>query len=91
MYLGKRLNPSYIWHSTTGVEIMTQGVKSKFSSEDMKDYLLSTTGIIGEATTHSFWGIGHTLSSDNAKCIANWTGSSALGEILTNLRDDLAT
>ena len=69
---------------------MSKGVKAKFEVEEMKDYLLSTTGILAEATKHPHWGVGFSLHADDAKVIANWQGSNALGDILTNLRDECA-
>lgn len=89
MFLGKSLQPDHNWLCTTGNAIMRRGVERKFAVEEMRDYLLSTNGIIGEATKNPHWGIGHNLNAEEGKNIANWTGSNALGDILTNLRDEL--
>ena len=90
MTLGKSVKPDQNWLRNKGIEIMRKGVRAKFSLEEMKDYLLATTGVIGEATRHPHWGIGHTLSANEAKSIANWEGSNALGELLTEMRDEFA-
>jgi hypothetical protein len=89
MNIGKAVRPSREWVCSEGTEIMKKGVSTKFDQEDMKDYLLSTTGIIGEATMNWVWGIGLDIRDDSAMRINQWQGSNIMGDILTEYRDTL--
>jgi ribA/ribD-fused uncharacterized protein len=87
MLIGKKVKPNDVWLATKGKEIMRQGINAKFEKEEMKKFLLKTTGTLGEATRHQFWGIGHNLHTDGHKNISNWSGNNNLGKLLTELRD----
>jgi predicted NAD-dependent protein-ADP-ribosyltransferase YbiA (DUF1768 family) len=68
---------------------MSKGIRAKFSAAGMKQHLLASSGTLGEATRHSYWGIGHNLHSEGANLIANWDGENVLGTLLTELREEL--
>ena len=89
MYIGRQVKPDDQWLKSKGENIMRQGIEAKFRNEEMKKYLISTTGTLGEATKHKFWGIGHTLHTDGNKNIANWYGENTLGKMLTELRENI--
>jgi ribA/ribD-fused uncharacterized protein len=87
MYIGKQIRPDDAWLEGKGKQIMYQGIKGKFSNVSMKQFLQETTGALGEATRHKFWGIGHNLHADGAQNISNWDRANALGKILIDLRE----
>ena len=89
MFIGQKLRPPNDWAYESGANIMKIGVAAKFEKEELKDYLLATVGIIGEATKGRKWGIGWGLHSQEAVSIDKWTGSNLMGGILTDLRDQL--
>ena len=82
MNLGRAVRGTREWLETGGIDIMTKGVKAKFSIKHMREYLNSTTNVIAEATRNMFWGIGHGINDDEAEVIELWQGSNTMGEIL---------
>ena len=89
MDAGKTLRPTKEWSETTGAAIMTKAAKVKFQNEKLQNYLLATTGAIGEGTQHPVWGIGVSMHTHGATLVNNWTGSNLMGKILTELREDI--
>jgi hypothetical protein len=90
MELGKAFKPSRDWTETTGAELMTRAVKTKFEQPEMKRFLLATRGAIGEGTKHPFWGVGHSMHTREAMLVNNWNGLNIMGKILTELRENLS-
>ena len=86
---GKAVKATAEWTYTKGVSIMDKGASIKFQLDECRDFLLSTNGIIAEATTNGYWGIGIDIASSEALDIEKWSGSNLMGEILTNLRDSI--
>jgi hypothetical protein len=89
MEAGKNLRPTKEWCETTGAAIMAKGVKVKFQNIKLQNYLLATTGAIGEGTKHPVWGIGVSMHTHGATLVNNWTGSNLMGKILTELREGM--
>ena len=89
MNLAKHLRPNKEWYLGEGKKLMEKGIRAKFSQQKMKEYLMSTVGPIGEATRHPQWGIGQAFYTAEATDRHKWQGSNMMGEILTNLRDEL--
>jgi hypothetical protein len=89
MFIGKQIRPDDTWLRSKGDKIMREGIKHKFSVPEMRDFLIQTTGFLGEATRHNYWGIGHNLHTNGAQNINNWNGSNTLGKILVDIRKEL--
>jgi ribA/ribD-fused uncharacterized protein len=89
MYIGKQVKPNQKWLQSRGEAIMRKGIEAKFQNEQLKKYLAESTGTLGEATMHPFWGIGHNMHMDSSKLIANWNGANKLGKLLQDLRKSI--
>jgi hypothetical protein len=89
MRIGRHVRANLQWYNTRGRSIMQEGLEAKFTDPRLRDHLLSTVGIIGEATPHEIWGIGHRIDSNQAWYIERWEGSNWMGELLTELRDNI--
>ena len=65
---------------------------AKFSqNEDLKEFLLSTKGIIVEASPYDkIWGIGLKSSDPKALSRDTWNGENKLGFVLTRVREVLS-
>ena len=69
---------------------MKAAVEAKFSIPTLRQALLSTRGLIVEATRHPLFGIGLPF---NSHCIEDrnaWQGENLMGQILTDYRECLA-
>ncbi len=64
---------------------------AKFSqNEDLKEFILSTTGLLVEASPYDkIWGIGLSASDKRALNVETWKGLNKLGYILTKVRNDI--
>ena len=87
--LGRKVEAPTEWTYSRGVSIMEKGATAKFQVEECRDFLLSSSGIIAEATTNGYWGIGIDIGPPEALDMEQWHGSNLMGEVLTNLRDRL--
>lgn len=93
--LGRRIADfdTTVW-SLNAKEIMYKGLYLKFTqNEKLLAALMETRGtlIVEAAKDDKIWGIG--LGEDDPKIHdrKNWQGTNWLGEVLTQLRDDLLT
>ena len=89
MNMGKPIKLPNEWYYNRGRRIMHEALIEKFKQEEMRDYLLSASGVIGEATKHPYFGIGHYLNDSQSLHVQEWTGSNILGELLTEIWDDI--
>lgn len=94
----KALGRSVRWYreetwQTFRWELVAQGNRCKFEQNPgIKEELLATRGTtIVEASPHDkIWGIGLRASDEAAAQRATWQGKNLLGEVLTQLRVELA-
>lgn len=88
--LGDRIGNTKEWNDVK-MENMLEIVTAKFGdSPALKTALLETDGCtLHEATKDTYWGIGATLYSDEAKR-HTWHGKDQLGNLLVKLRDTLS-
>lgn len=73
-------------------QIVYNGCKAKFlQNENLLKYLLKTKGstLVEASPVDAIWGIGLTEKDPRAKSRHTWRGKNWLGEVLTQLRDDL--
>lgn len=91
MFIGKGTQPQVEWYYSKGKELMAEALRAKFENEVLRDYLLSTVGILGEATHSKIWGIGYNINESSASRLNEWSGSNLMGELLTTLRDEIAS
>ena len=91
MFMGKETQPPIDWYYSKGKEIMAEALRAKFENETLRDYLLSTIGILGEATRGKIWGIGYNIHESSAAHLNEWSGSNLMGDLLTTLRDEIAS
>ncbi|MEL6653023.1 MAG: NADAR family protein [Bacteroidota bacterium] len=73
-------------------EIVLRGNRFKFSqNEDIKYSLLETEGttIVEASPYDKIWGIGLLESDERAQDRSSWQGLNLLGEILTELREEM--
>lgn len=73
-------------------EIVYQGNYLKFTQNDMLlTQLLATCGttLVEASPYDKIWGIGLEATHPDAKDPKKWRGKNYLGEVLTNLREDL--
>ncbi|WP_019911164.1 NADAR family protein [Paenibacillus sp. HW567] len=73
-------------------EIVYQGNKEKFlQNEELLKILLGTKGttLVEASPTDRIWGVGLAEDDCRIRSRATWRGTNWLGEILTNLREDL--
>ncbi len=73
-------------------EIVYEGNKQKFSqNEDILNDLFETKGktLVEASPVDAIWGIGLAENDPRAKTRHTWRGKNWLGEVLTQLRDDL--
>ena len=91
MSVGKQVTMSAEWITTSSKNIMKKGIKSKFSSPNMKNILVKTgQKIIAEGTRHPLWGVGLPFTSQDLLNQGYWTGNNFLGELLCQVRTELA-
>lgn len=90
--LGKEVTPfdKKTWNSKAR-DIVYRGNFAKFTqNEDFKDCLLNTVGQLAEASpTDEIWGIGLSADDPRAKSRKTWQGTNWLGEVLTQVREDI--
>lgn len=80
-----------IWEAKAK-EIVYKANQAKFTQdEEMLIQLLKTEGItlVEASPSDTIWGIGYTEDHPNAQDRTKWRGTNWLGEILTQLREDL--
>lgn len=72
-------------------DIVTEGVRSKFSSNEHAKAFLLNTGrrVIGEATKNTKWGIGVHISDEKVMDTTKWDGENMMGQILMKVREDI--
>lgn len=73
-------------------EIVYQGNQEKFlQNEELLQLLLGTKGttLVEASPTDRIWGVGLAEEDRRIRSRATWRGTNWLGEILTNLREDL--
>lgn len=73
-------------------EIVYQGNYAKFTQNDkLKEVLLATAGttLVEASPTDKIWGIGLDENDARAYSRETWQGTNWLGEVLTQLREDL--
>lgn len=73
-------------------EIVYQGNYAKFTQNDkLKEVLLATAGttLVEASPTDKIWGIGLAENDARAHSRETWQGTNWLGEVLTQLREDL--
>jgi len=72
-------------------EIVYQGNYAKFiQHKHLKEILLKTEGTLVEASPYDrIWGIGLSETDPRALDRKTWLGSNWLGEVLTQVRDDI--
>ena len=75
-------------------EVMKVALKHKFSdpgARGAREFLLSTGNkTIGEASKHMYWGAGLVASHPDALNAEAWTGANTLGQMLMEIRNDIA-
>ena len=78
---------------TISRDVMFRGCFAKFAqNEDLKQILLNTTLPLAEASPYDkLWGIGLGEENPDAQNKEKWKGLNWLGEILTEIRDNLKT
>ena len=91
--LGRQISPfdATKWNAVAKKSVY-KGNYAKFTqNKDFLDALLATKGttLVEASPYDKIWGIG--LGKDDPLALnrANWKGTNWLGEVLTNLRDDL--
>lgn len=75
-------------------DIVFRGSYAKFTQDDrLKEILLNTKGTtLVEASPHDqIWGIGLRKEDPRARNRATWLGTNWLGEVLTQVRDQIMT
>lgn len=80
-----------IW-SEQAKKCVYEGCYAKFTqNENLKLYLLKTAGttLVEASPTDTIWGIGLAENDPDAQNRATWRGTNWLGEVLTQLREDL--
>jgi ribA/ribD-fused uncharacterized protein len=73
-------------------DIVYRGNRAKFTTHrDLLAILLATEGttIVEASPLDTIWGIGLAADDPDAQDRAKWRGTNWLGEVLTQLRDDL--
>ena len=73
-------------------QIVYDGCKAKFTqNENLLKHLLKTKGrtLVEASPVDAIWGIGLTENDPRAKLRHTWRGKNWLGEVLTQLREDL--
>ena len=79
-----------VWERHSEIFVYEANIAKFSQNEDLKEFLLSTEGILVEASPYDkIWGIG--LSSDDKRSLtrATWNGENKLGFILTRVRENL--
>ena len=79
------------WYKVS-TEYLFSAMMLKFTqNEDLKGFLLSTTGnkLIEASGTDKFWGIGQSLRSSDLFNQAKWTGKNIAGKTLERVRQTL--
>lgn len=73
--------------------IVMAGNRAKFSQNpELRELLLAAKGTLVEASPYDkIWGIGLAASDPRANDPTQWKGQNLLGQILTRLRDELAS
>ena len=68
-----------------------QACRAKFTQNDHCKQVLLATGqdALAEAGPNQVWGIGLRINDDNAYDKCKWNGQNVLGELLTQLRNEL--
>lgn len=86
----KNFNPE-IWNSVCKKHVYDANYAKFTQNKKLYTELMATSGtILVEASpTDKIWGCGLVESDPNINDEKNWTGTNWLGEILTNLREDL--
>jgi ribA/ribD-fused uncharacterized protein len=82
----------YVWEYYRSI-IVYEGNLAKFSQNaDLRAALLDTKGktLVEAAPNDTIWGIGLTEQDPDAQSRATWKGKNLLGEILTQIRVELA-
>ncbi len=82
---------SEVWDSSCK-QIVYQGNRAKFlQNEHLLKHLLGTKGttLVEASPVDNIWGIGLAENDPKAQIRAKWRGKNWLGEVLTQLRDDL--
>lgn len=80
-----------IWEDACEHYVYAANLAKFEQNEDLKEFLLSTEGIIVEASPYDkIWGIG--LSADDKRSLtqSTWNGKNKLGFILTEVRKKLS-
>lgn len=78
------------WDAVARQEVYTANHAKFIQNADLLEKLLATTGTLVEASPYDRkWGIGLKADDPKAKDRSQWRGLNWLGEVLTNLRDDL--
>jgi len=73
-------------------DIVYEGNDLKFNQNpELKQMLLETTGttLVEASPVDSFWGIALYANDSRALSRSTWQGTNWLGEVLTNVRDDM--
>jgi len=73
-------------------EIVYDGCRAKFlQNENLLKYLLKSKGktLVEASPVDAIWGIGLAANDPRAQSRHTWRGKNWLGEVLTQLRDDL--
>ncbi len=75
-------------------QIVYEGCYYKFTQNKLAyDYLMATAGtyLVEASPTDIIWGVGLTGPKGKIEDPKNWQGTNWLGQVLTQLRDDLST
>ena len=89
MYTGKAVNLDNAEWKERSSQIMEVALETKFAIPQFKLALKQAEGIIGEATRHPQWGIGHNMNHKEAFDRKTWSGKNNLGEMLMRLKAKL--
>jgi ribA/ribD-fused uncharacterized protein len=90
--LVKNFNKS-IWEEYAR-QIVYEGCYYKFTqNKSAYDYLIGTAGtyLVEASPTDTVWGVGLTGPKGEIEDPKNWQGTNWLGQVLTQLRDDILT
>jgi ribA/ribD-fused uncharacterized protein len=73
-------------------QIVYEGCYYKFTqNKDAYDYLMGTDGcyLVESSPTDTVWGVGLAGFNDKIEDPKNWKGTNWLGQVLTQLREDI--